>query len=75
MGTPSEKIWPGVRELPAMKKCNFAEYPYNTLKNRFPTGLLDDAAYELMNKLVVGIQCVPFVSGTVKDESLFCLMP
>ncbi|KAF6027915.1 CDK11A [Bugula neritina] len=52
MGTPTEKIWPGVSELPAMKKCNFAEYPYNTLKNRFASGLLDDPGYELLNKFL-----------------------
>ena len=52
MGTPNEKIWPGVSELPAMKKCNFADYPYNTLKNRFNPGILDDSGYDLLNKLV-----------------------
>ncbi|XP_067951485.1 cyclin-dependent kinase 11B-like isoform X2 [Watersipora subatra] len=52
MGTPNERIWQGVSEMPAMKKCNFSEYPYNTLKNRFAPGLLDDCGYDLLNKFL-----------------------
>lgn len=48
LGTPSEKIWPGLSELPAMKKCTFADYPYNQLRNRFGS-LLSDEGFNLMN--------------------------
>ncbi|XP_062612344.1 cyclin-dependent kinase 11B-like [Saccostrea cucullata] len=41
MGTPTEKIWKGVKELPGMKKCTFAEHPYNTLRQRFGSYLTD----------------------------------
>ena len=49
MGTPSEKIWPGYNELPAVKKMTFAEHPYNNLRNRFGA-ILTDLGFELMNK-------------------------
>uniref|UniRef100_A0A3Q3SAU6 cyclin-dependent kinase n=1 Tax=Mastacembelus armatus TaxID=205130 RepID=A0A3Q3SAU6_9TELE len=35
LGSPSEKIWPGYSELPAVKKMTFTEYPYNNLRKRF----------------------------------------
>ena len=51
LGTPTEKIWPGVSELPAMKKCTFTDYPYNQLRNRFGS-LLSDCGFDLLNKYV-----------------------
>jgi len=51
LGTPTEKIWPGVSELPAMKKCTFTEYPYNQLRSRFGS-LLSDRGFDLLNKYV-----------------------
>lgn len=49
LGTPSEKIWPGYNELPAVKKMTFTEYPYNNLRKRFGA-LLSDQGFDLMNK-------------------------
>lgn len=51
LGTPSEKIWPGYNELPAVKKMTFSEYPYNNLRKRFGA-LLSDQGFDLMNKCV-----------------------
>jgi len=51
LGTPTEKIWSGVSELPAMKKCTFTEYPYNQLRGRFGS-LLSDRGFDLLNKCV-----------------------
>lgn len=51
LGTPSEKIWPGYNELPAVKKMTFTEYPYNNLRKRFGA-LLSDQGFDLMNKWV-----------------------
>ncbi|XP_077998002.1 cyclin-dependent kinase 11B-like [Glandiceps talaboti] len=51
LGTPSEKIWPGYSELPAVKKVTFADYPYNNLRNRFGA-YLTDIGFELMNKFL-----------------------
>ncbi|KAI1231512.1 Cyclin-dependent kinase 11B, partial [Lamprotornis superbus] len=48
LGTPSEKIWPGYNELPAVKKMTFTEYPYNNLRKRFGA-LLSDQGFDLMN--------------------------
>uniref|UniRef100_A0A8C0G0N2 cyclin-dependent kinase n=3 Tax=Chelonoidis abingdonii TaxID=106734 RepID=A0A8C0G0N2_CHEAB len=51
LGTPSEKIWPGYNELPAVKKMTFTEYPYNNLRKRFGA-LLSDPGFDLMNKFL-----------------------
>ncbi|XP_066462877.1 cyclin-dependent kinase 11B-like isoform X3 [Eleutherodactylus coqui] len=51
LGTPSEKIWPGYNELPAVKKMTFSEYPYNNLRKRFGA-LLSDQGFDLMNKFL-----------------------
>ncbi|XP_060529144.1 serine/threonine-protein kinase PITSLRE isoform X2 [Cylas formicarius] len=37
LGTPSEKIWPGFKELPAVKKMKFNEYPVSNLRAKFNT--------------------------------------
>nr|P46892.1 RecName: Full=Cyclin-dependent kinase 11B; AltName: Full=Cell division cycle 2-like protein kinase 1; AltName: Full=Cell division protein kinase 11; AltName: Full=Cyclin-dependent kinase 11; AltName: Full=Galactosyltransferase-associated protein kinase p58/GTA; AltName: Full=PITSLRE serine/threonine-protein kinase CDC2L1 [Rattus norvegicus] len=51
IGTPSEKIWPGYSELPAVKKMTFSELPYNNLRKRFGA-LLSDQGFDLMNKFL-----------------------
>ncbi|ELU09047.1 hypothetical protein CAPTEDRAFT_176582 [Capitella teleta] len=51
LGTPNEKIWPGVSELPAMKKCSFTEYPYNQLRKRFGSSL-SDTGFDLLNRFL-----------------------
>lgn len=35
LGTPSEKIWPGFNQLPAVKKMKFNEYPVSNLRSKF----------------------------------------
>ena len=57
LGTPNEKIWPDVSELPAMKKCTFTEYPYNQLRNRFGS-TLTDTGFDLLNRYTNPIQIV-----------------
>uniref|UniRef100_A0A3Q3XC29 cyclin-dependent kinase n=1 Tax=Mola mola TaxID=94237 RepID=A0A3Q3XC29_MOLML len=51
LGSPSEKIWPGYSELPAVKKMSFTEYPYNNLRKRFGT-LLTNQGFDLMNRFL-----------------------
>lgn len=51
LGSPSEKIWPGYGELPAVKKMTFTEYPYNNLRKRFGA-LLSDQGFDLINKFL-----------------------
>ncbi|KAI4460891.1 cell division protein kinase [Holotrichia oblita] len=35
LGTPNEKIWPGFKQLPAVQKMKFTEYPVSNLRARF----------------------------------------
>ncbi|KAK1786890.1 hypothetical protein P4O66_017275 [Electrophorus voltai] len=51
LGSPSEKIWPGYVDLPAVKKMTFTDYPYNNLRKRFGA-LLSDQGFDLMNKFL-----------------------
>ena len=51
LGTPTDKIWPGFRELPLAQKLNFPNFPYNTLRSRFGK-YLSDKGFELINKLL-----------------------
>ncbi|KAM9855372.1 cyclin-dependent kinase 11B isoform 2-T2 [Aulostomus maculatus] len=65
LGSPSEKIWPGYNELPAVKKMTFTEYPYNNLRKRFGA-LLSDQGFDLMNKFLTFCPSKRIVS----DEAL-----
>ncbi|GFS23124.1 cyclin-dependent kinase 11B [Elysia marginata] len=49
LGTPTEKIWPGVTDLPGMKKVQFNENPYNVVRNRFGS-YLTDSGFDLLNR-------------------------
>uniref|UniRef100_A0A4W4DXK5 cyclin-dependent kinase n=1 Tax=Electrophorus electricus TaxID=8005 RepID=A0A4W4DXK5_ELEEL len=58
LGSPSEKIWPGYVELPAVKKMTFTDYPYNNLRKRFGA-LLSDQGFDLMNKCFCELPIAP----------------
>ncbi|KAK3860357.1 hypothetical protein Pcinc_033589 [Petrolisthes cinctipes] len=51
LGTPSEKIWPGYGQLPLVKKTQFADYPYNHLRDRFKARL-SDQGFNLLNRFL-----------------------
>ncbi|XP_026742794.1 cyclin-dependent kinase 11B isoform X3 [Trichoplusia ni] len=48
MGTPSEMIWPGYSELPAVQKMTFAEHPSGGLRQRIGSELLTDTGMSLL---------------------------
>ncbi|XP_066253796.1 serine/threonine-protein kinase PITSLRE isoform X2 [Euwallacea similis] len=37
LGTPSERIWPGFNNLPAVRKMKFHDYPVSNLRSKFNT--------------------------------------
>lgn len=49
LGTPSDAIWPGFSELPALQNFTLKQQPYNNLKQRFPW--LSAAGLRLLNFL------------------------
>ncbi|XP_063847761.1 LOW QUALITY PROTEIN: cyclin-dependent kinase 11B-like [Scylla paramamosain] len=51
LGTPSDKIWPGYNQLPLVKKTQFADYPYNHLRERFKSRLSDEG-FNLLNRFL-----------------------
>ena len=52
LGTPNEKIWPGYNKLPAPQKMKFIEYPYATLRQKFPVNMLTETGMDLMKKFL-----------------------
>lgn len=57
LGTPDEKIWPGLSKLPGAK-AKFVKQPYNMLRKKFPatsfTGLpvLSELGFDLLKNLL-----------------------
>ncbi|XP_061366564.1 cyclin-dependent kinase G-2-like [Gastrolobium bilobum] len=57
LGTPNEKIWPGLSKLPR-SKVNFVKQPYNMLRKKFPaasfTGshVLSELGFDLLKQLL-----------------------
>lgn len=50
LGTPSEKIWPGFNELPAVKKMKFHEFPVSNLRAKFSN--LSEIGLQLLLKFL-----------------------
>ena len=48
LGTPNEKIWPGYSKLPAPQKITFIDYPYATLRQKFPVNMLTESGMDLL---------------------------
>ncbi|XP_073441628.1 cyclin-dependent kinase 11B-like isoform X4 [Dendrobates tinctorius] len=74
LGTPSEKIWPGYNELPAIKKMTFSEYPYNNLRKRFGA-LLSDQGFDLMNKFLTYCPAKRISADDALKHEYFCETP
>ncbi|KAF7838194.1 Cyclin-dependent kinase G-2 [Senna tora] len=57
LGTPDEKVWPGLTQLPG-SKGRFVKQPYNLLRKKFPvasfTGspFLSELGFDLLSKLL-----------------------
>merc|ERR1712179_727444 len=43
LGTPSEKMWSGYKDLPGVRSMKFVEYPYATLRQKFPANMLTES--------------------------------
>ncbi|CAH0720771.1 unnamed protein product, partial [Brenthis ino] len=48
LGTPSELLWPGYKELPAVQKMTFAEHPSGGLRQRIGSDLLSETGHSLL---------------------------
>ncbi|KAI9108804.1 hypothetical protein K1719_020109 [Acacia pycnantha] len=57
LGTPNEKIWPGVSKLSGFKG-NFVKHPHNLLRKKFPVAsfigspVLSELGFDLLSKLL-----------------------
>merc|ERR1719151_442138 len=52
VGTPSEKIWPGYKELPGVRSMKFIDFPVSKLLEKFPERMLSDHGLDLMKGLL-----------------------
>merc|ERR1711936_292109 len=52
LGTPNEKIWPGYNKLPAPQKMKFVDYPFATLRQKFPANMLTESGMDLLKKFL-----------------------
>merc|ERR1712121_320048 len=52
LGTPSERIWPGFRDLPGVTKIKFVDYPISHLREKFPERMLSEAGLNLLKSLL-----------------------
>jgi len=59
LGVPTEASWPGVSDLPHMKKVQFKPQPFNHLRNKFKRGAsftsetaLSDAGFDLLKSML-----------------------
>ena len=52
LGTPSERIWPGYNQLPAVQKMKFVEYPVSHLRNKFAREMLSDKGLALLKQFL-----------------------
>ena len=52
LGTPSEKIWPGYNDLPAVKLLVLPEYKYNNLPDTVGKKRMSELGFDLLNRLL-----------------------
>jgi len=52
LGTPSEKVWPGYKELPGVQKMKFVDYPISHLREKFPEKMLSEEGIQLLKDLL-----------------------
>jgi len=52
LGTPNERIWPGLSKLENASKINMAHHQYNSLRNQFPASVLSDHGFNLLNSML-----------------------
>lgn len=53
MGTPSDDIWPGYSNLPAVKSLKFKHYPCNQLRKIFGTDVISECGLRLLNSFFI----------------------
>jgi len=53
LGTPSEKIWLGYKDLPGVQKMKFVDNPVSHLREKFPEKMLSDQGLGLLKALLL----------------------
>ena len=80
IGTPSERIWPGYNQLPAVQKMKFVEYPVSHLRNKFAREMLSDKGLTLLKQFLTydpkqRINCEGALKHQYFDETPLAIDP
>jgi cell division cycle 2-like protein len=52
LGTPSERVWPGYKDLPGVQRMKFVEQPVSHLREKFPVKMLSSEGIQLLKDLL-----------------------
>ena len=74
LGSPNKLIWPGVEELPALKRCNLKKYEYNLLKKKCPAALSEEG-FTLLNRLLTYDPCKRYSAAQALASQWFTEIP
>lgn len=71
LGTPSESIWPGYNELPAVQKMTFAEHPAGGLRQRIGQDLLSETGLSLLQGFLTYNPARRLTADTALEHAYF----
>ncbi|XP_014210261.1 cyclin-dependent kinase 11B isoform X2 [Copidosoma floridanum] len=74
LGTPSDRVWPGYSKLPMVKKIPFAQYPVNSIRQRFGLSL-SDLGIELLVKFLTYDPAQRITAEKALEHSYFSESP
>ncbi|XP_046964532.1 cyclin-dependent kinase 11B isoform X1 [Vanessa cardui] len=71
LGTPSELLWPGYKELPAVQKMTFAEHPSGGLRQRIGSDLLSETGHSLLQGFLTYNPARRFTADAALEHGYF----
>ncbi|XP_052737608.1 cyclin-dependent kinase 11B isoform X2 [Bicyclus anynana] len=75
LGTPSELLWPGYKDLPAVQKMTFAEHPTGGMRQRIGSDLLSEAGHALLQGFLTYNPARRFTADGALDHPYFKEQP
>ncbi|XP_068629318.1 cyclin-dependent kinase 11B [Battus philenor] len=75
LGTPSELLWPGYNELPAVQKMTFAEHPPGGLRQRIGSDLLSETGLSLLQGFLTYNPARRLTADTALEHAYFKEQP
>lgn len=73
LGAPSETIWPGLSQLPALQSFSLRPQPYNTIKEKFPD--VQNSGHQLLNDLLMYDPAKRITASAALESKYFLQSP